>query len=49
VPTLSADAEGRETWNGESVSARLQEFMGRIERLGVLDKMSAGFGEMDLS
>jgi len=48
VPILSADADGRETWNGESVSARLQEYMGRLERPGLLDKMNSGFGEMDL-
>ena len=49
VPTLSTDAEGRELWNGDSVSVRLQEFMGRIERPGLVEKMSSGFGVMDLA
>jgi hypothetical protein len=49
VPTLSTDAEGREKWNGESVSARLQEFMGRIERPDVVESASGEIGKMSLA
>ncbi|KAG9244205.1 pfkB family carbohydrate kinase-like protein [Calycina marina] len=49
VPVLSTDSEGHELWNGDSVSVRLQQYMGCIERPELMEQVSSGFGGMVLS
>lgn len=49
VPTIGVDAEGRETWNGETVASRMATYLSRPEMQAVFPHpLEEGFGRMGL-
>lgn len=48
VPVLGVDCFGRETWNGESVEARLNDFLSRAAGKPPIEGISEVFDKMEL-
>jgi len=53
VPELAVNADGRETWNGEVVEARLQSYLSRPETAGIVERpaipLHESFDKIELS